>query len=167
MESYRLAELKYAIFSTTGCKTKKLKRSKLFLWRVFNHGLLEGSTILLQYGAITRTPLESSSLGELKYAISPGQDVRPKNKSIRKCKKMTLRDERIWSLYCGLVQTSSDKFGQVRTRVNRYFSSTVSRTLSKFGPAPKPACSFFTVPRSKRYDPPKWWKQRFVTLQLA
>ena len=36
------------------------------------HGLLEGSTILLQYSAITRTPFESSRLGELKYAIPPG-----------------------------------------------------------------------------------------------
>ena len=71
MESYRLAELKYAIFSTTGRKTEKLRRS-LFLWMVFKHGLLEGSTILLQYSAITRTPLESSQLGELKYAISAG-----------------------------------------------------------------------------------------------
>ena len=63
MESCRLAELKYAIFSGTGCKTKKLQRSKLFLWTVFKHGLLEGSIILLQYSAITRTPLESSPLG--------------------------------------------------------------------------------------------------------
>ena len=44
MESCRLAELKYAIFSSTGCKTKKLPRSKLFLSMVFKHGLLEGST---------------------------------------------------------------------------------------------------------------------------
>ena len=72
VESYRLAELKYAIFSTTGRKTKKLQRSKLFLWAVFKHGLLEGSIILLQYSAITRTPLESSPLGELRYAISAG-----------------------------------------------------------------------------------------------
>ena len=35
MESYRLAELKYAIFSMTGRKTKKLPSSKLFLWMVF------------------------------------------------------------------------------------------------------------------------------------
>ena len=56
MESDRLAELKYAIFSRTGRKTKKLRRSELFLWTVFKHGLLEGSTILLQYSAITRTP---------------------------------------------------------------------------------------------------------------
>ena len=81
--------------------------------------------------------------------------------------KMTLRNGRTWSQYCGLVQTNSDKFGQVKTRVKRYFSSTVSRTLSKFGPPPKPACNFLTVPRSKLYNPPKWWKQRFVTLQLA
>ena len=87
MESYRLAELKYAIFSRTGRKTNKLRRSGLFLWTVFKHGLLEGSTILHQYSAITRTPFESSRLGKLKYAISPGYDVRPKNKSIRKCKK--------------------------------------------------------------------------------
>ena len=112
MESYRLAELKYAIFSRTGRKTKKLPRSELYLWTVFKHGLLEGSTILLQYSAITRTPLKSSQLGELKYAISAGLDVRPKNKSIGKCKKMTTRDGRTWPLYCGLAQTSPDKFEQ-------------------------------------------------------
>ena len=70
MESYRLAKLKYAIFRRTGRETKKLRRSELFLWTILKHGLLEGSTILLQYSAITRTPLESPSLGELKYAIS-------------------------------------------------------------------------------------------------
>ena len=42
MESYQLAELKYAIFSRTGGKTKKLPRPRLFLWTVFKHGLLEG-----------------------------------------------------------------------------------------------------------------------------
>ena len=62
MESYRFAELKYAIFSRTGPKTEKLPRSELFLWTVFKHGLLEGSTILLKYSAITRTLLESSRL---------------------------------------------------------------------------------------------------------
>ena len=76
-----IAELKYAIFSRTGRKTEKLPPSKLFLSTTFKHGLPEGSTILLQYNAITRTPLESSPLGELKYAISPGYDVRLKNKS--------------------------------------------------------------------------------------
>ena len=44
MESYRLAELKYAIFSRAGHKTKRLPCSKLFLSMVFKHGLLEGST---------------------------------------------------------------------------------------------------------------------------
>ena len=72
METCRLPELKYAFFRRTGRKTKKLPRSKLFLWTVLKHGLLEESTILLQYSAITRTPLERSQLGELKYAISPG-----------------------------------------------------------------------------------------------
>ena len=72
LESCRLAELKYAFFSRTGRKTKRLRRPKLVLPTVFKHGLLEGLTILLQYSAITHTPLESSRSGELKYAISPG-----------------------------------------------------------------------------------------------
>ena len=38
MESCRLAELKYAIFSGTGRKTKKLRCSKLFLSTVSMHG---------------------------------------------------------------------------------------------------------------------------------
>ena len=87
MESYGLAELKYAIFSRTGRKTKTLPRLKLFLLMAFKHGLLEGSPFLFQYSSMTRAPLQSSRLGELKYAISPGQDVRLKNKSVRKCKK--------------------------------------------------------------------------------
>ena len=44
MESCQLPDLKYAIFSSTGGKTKKLPPSKLFLSMVFKHGLLEGST---------------------------------------------------------------------------------------------------------------------------
>ena len=44
MESCKLGDLEYAIFSSTGCKTKNLPRSKLFLLMVFKHGLLEGST---------------------------------------------------------------------------------------------------------------------------
>ena len=72
MESCQLADLKYAIFSTTGRKTKKLPRSKLSLSMAFKHGLLEESTFLFPYSSMTRAPLESSRLGELKYAISPG-----------------------------------------------------------------------------------------------
>ena len=44
IKSCQLADLKYAIFRSTGCKTKKLPRSKLFLSMVFKHGLLEEST---------------------------------------------------------------------------------------------------------------------------
>ena len=44
MESCQVHELKYAIFSRAGRKTKKLPRSKLFLSMAFKHGLLEGST---------------------------------------------------------------------------------------------------------------------------
>ena len=87
VESCRLAELKDAIFSRTGHKTKKWRRLKLFLPMVFKHGLLEGSTILLQYSSISHIELESSLSGEFKYAISAGYDVILKNKSIQKCKK--------------------------------------------------------------------------------
>ena len=57
-------------FSAGQDVTLKNYRARSFLWTVFKHGLLEGSTILLQYSAITCTPWESSPLGELKYAIS-------------------------------------------------------------------------------------------------
>ena len=70
MENCRLAEWKYAIFSGTGRKTIKLRCSRLFLSMVSKHGLKEGYTFLFQYSSITRIPLESSRLGELKYAIS-------------------------------------------------------------------------------------------------
>ena len=83
MESCRLPELKYAIFSRAGRKIKKLPRSKLFLSMAFKHGLLEGLTFLFQYSSMTRAPLESSRLGELKYAISPGQDLRQKSYGFR------------------------------------------------------------------------------------
>ena len=98
LDSSGLAEFKYAFFSRTGRNTKKLRRSNLFQLTVFKHGLLEGSTILLQYSSISHVKLESCLLGELKCAISPGYDVILKNKSIRKCKKKTLCDERTWSL---------------------------------------------------------------------
>ena len=72
MESCRLAELKYAIFSRTGRKTKRFRRSKLFLSVVSKHGLQEGYTFLFQYSSITHTPLESSRLAEFECEISPG-----------------------------------------------------------------------------------------------
>ena len=82
LDSSGLAELKYAIFSRTGRNTKKLRRLTLFQFTIFKHGLLEGSTILLQYSSISRTELKSSQLGELKCAISAGYDAILKSKSI-------------------------------------------------------------------------------------
>ena len=87
LDSYGLAELKYAFFSRTDRNTKKITALKPFsIDYLFKHVLLEGSTILLQYSSISCTKLESSWLGELKCAISAGYDVILKNKSIRKCK---------------------------------------------------------------------------------
>ena len=100
LDSSGLAELKYAFFSRTGRNTKKLQRSNLFQLTIFKHGLLEGLTILLQYSSISRTKLESSRLGKLKHAILAGQDVRLKNESLRKCKKMTFHDKRHCSMGC-------------------------------------------------------------------
>ena len=132
LDSSGLAEWKYAFFSSTGRNTKKLRRSNLYQLTIFKHGLLEGSTILLQYSAITRTPLKSSQLGELKYAISPGQDVRLKNNSVLKCKNDITRRAYMVTVLC----VGPDKSGQVRTGVKCYFSSTVRPTLFKFGPPP-------------------------------
>ena len=154
MESCRLVELKYAIFSGTGRKTKKLRCSKLFLSTVSK--LLEGSTFLFQYSSITRTPLESSRLGELKYAISAGQNEILKNKSIRKCKKRHCVDSvhdhcivdrfrQVW-LYC------FDISAWIATKLH-------TRTKNLLGKVLKP------ISISQTYQ--KWWKQPFVTLQLA
>ena len=71
IKSCQLPELKYAIFIRTGHKTKKITALEA-LSMAFKHGLLEGSTFLFQYSSMTRAPLESCRLGELKYAISAG-----------------------------------------------------------------------------------------------
>ena len=165
MESCRLAELKYAIYRRTGRKTKKLQRLKLLLSTVLKHGLLQGSTILLQYSAIARTPLESSRLGDLKYAISSGEDVRPKNKSIRKCKKW-LRDERTWSCIV-------DRWRQVRTGLDKseqVWSTIFPQPWVKRCPNlahPKTCVQFFNRTSLETLQHSEWWKQRFITLQLA
>ena len=83
LNSSRLAELKYEFFSSTGRNYKKLRRSNLFPLTIFKQGLLKGSTILLQYSSISCTKLESSRLGELKYALLAGYDIRLKNESPR------------------------------------------------------------------------------------
>ena len=80
-------------------------------------------------------------------------------------KKLTMCDDRAYMVT--VWWTGSQRFGQVRTGVKYYFSSTMIRTLSKFGLPPKPACSSLTVPCLKLYDPPKWWKLPFIMLQLA
>ena len=71
MESCQLADLKYAILSRRGFKSKKLPLSRLFLSMAFKHGFLEGSTFLFQYSSMTRAPLGSSRLGEFECEISP------------------------------------------------------------------------------------------------
>ena len=45
------------------------------------------------------------------------------------------------------TQASSDEFGKVRKGVKRYFSSTVSRTLSKFGLRQVNICNFTRIGR--------------------
>ena len=72
MESWRLPELKYAIFSRARRKTKNLPRSKLFLSMAFKHGLLEESTFLFLYSSMTGAPLESCRLSKLNHGISTG-----------------------------------------------------------------------------------------------
>ena len=156
MESCQLAELNYAIVSRTGRKTKKLWCSKLFLLTVSKHGLLDGYTFLFQYSSLTHTPLESSRLGELKDAISARQDVILKNKSIRKCKKRHCAD----SVHGHCIV---DRFGQVWFCCfdisARIATKLQTRTKNLPGKVLKP------ISISQTYQ--KWWKQPFVTLQLA
>ena len=52
MESYRVAELKYAIFSRTGRKTKKLQRLSLFPWTVFNP--IQARLFLILWGQVAQ-----------------------------------------------------------------------------------------------------------------
>ena len=60
--------------------------------------------------------------------------------------------------------------GQVWTSQNRcevlFFLNRESHAL-QISPTPQICVQFLTIPRSKLYDPPKWWKQGFITLQLA
>ena len=104
-------------------------------------GSLEGSTILLQYSSITRTPLESSWLGELKYAISAGKDIILKNKSIVKCKKMTARR----AYMVTVLWTGLDRFVQVWASQNRcevlFFCNRESHAL-QIWPIPKTCVQF-------------------------
>ena len=136
-----------------------------FYRQSFSMGVLKGSIFLFQYSYTSGTPLESSAIGELTRAISAGLDVRLKNKSFLKCKKMTtpsVHGHCIGNML-GQVWTGLDKSEQVGTTI---FLNRESHTV-QIWPTPKSACSFLTVPRSKLYDPPKWWKQLFVTRQMV
>ena len=154
MESCRLAELKYAIFSGTGRKTKKLRYSKLFLSTVSK--LLEGSTFLFQYSSITCTLLESSRLGELQYAISVGQNVILKNKSIRKCKKRHCAD----SVHGHCIV---DRFGLVWLCCFDISARIATKLHTRTKNLPGKVLKHISISQTYR----KWWKQPFVTLQLA
>ena len=61
-----------------------------------------------------------------------------------------------------VLRTGSDKFWQVSTSQNPcevlFFVNRESHAV-QIWPTPTPACSFLTVPRSKLYDSPKWWKR--------
>ena len=134
LESCRLAEWKYAIFSRTGCKTKKLLRS-IFLSMAFKHELLEGSTILLQYSSITRT------LSIRRVKICNFSRI-GRNTEEQEHSKVQKNDIAQRAYMVTVLWTCSDRFGQVRIGMKYYFSSTASRTLSKFGLPLKPHAVF-------------------------
>ena len=74
-----------------------------------------------------------------------------------------------WRAYMVTVmRTDSDKFEQVWTSQNRcealFFLDRESHAVQIW---PTPPNQRAVLPRSKLYDLPKWWEQRFVTLQLA
>ena len=84
MESCRLPDLKYAIFSRTGRKTKKLPRSKLFLSRPSEQPGLgapqKGVNCNFSSPDFDKSmALESSRSRMFKYAVSAGLAKRWKN----------------------------------------------------------------------------------------
>ena len=82
LESSRLGRLKYAISAGWDVRLQNKSRRKCKKWRpstIFKHGLLEESTFWFHDSYTCRTPLESSRLGLLKYAVSPSKDLRSKN----------------------------------------------------------------------------------------
>ena len=70
LKSSRFAELNMHFLAGQDVRLKKLQRSNLFPSTMFKYGLLEGSTFLFRYSYTSRTPLKSSRLGELEFAIS-------------------------------------------------------------------------------------------------
>ena len=68
-----IIELKYAISAGLDVILDRILRlSKVSRSMNVKLGLIEGSTILLRCSYTSRTPLESSQLVDLKYAISVG-----------------------------------------------------------------------------------------------
>ena len=145
-------------------KDKKLQLFKFFTRKLrkfcsteLYDAPLEGSTILSQCSCMTCAPLETSPLGKLNMQFH--QD-RTKDRRIRAFE----------SAKNDCATTIVNRFGQVWTSKNKcealFFLNRESHGV-QIWPTPKPECSFLIVPRSKLYDPPKWWKQRFVALQLA
>ena len=115
-----------------------LRRSNLFQSTILKHGLLEGSTILFRYSYPSCTPLESSQLGELKwaglcekgpYGCSRGFEIsRDKVRSIKMmsqyddetliaCCAMMTHDSNMWSVsfesHCSEVFCSFDSLKSV------------------------------------------------------
>ena len=84
LESSRLGRPKNAISEGQGVRLENKSHRKCKNWHfpstIFKHGLLEGSTFWFHDSYTCCTPLESSRLGQLKYAISPSKDLRSKKK---------------------------------------------------------------------------------------
>ena len=98
MENSRSRKLKYAVSAGLAKRRKNYSSFKFLLENLekfrlteLNDAPLEGLTIFRYRTSFGPTTLESSRLGELKYANSAGYDVTLKNTSFRKCKKMTVR----------------------------------------------------------------------------
>ena len=85
------------IFQQDRRKTKKLPRSKLFLWTVLKHGLLDNFTSIQRHNSYT---IEKLSIKRVKICNFTRIGRKTEELERSKVQKMTLRDERTWSLYC-------------------------------------------------------------------
>ena len=122
LDSSQLAELKYAFFSRTGRKTKKLRRSNLFPFTIFKHGLLEGSTQFSVSIQLSKPyTIRKLSIRRAKMCNFSRIGRKTEKQTPSKVQKLTLRNKRTWSPYCEEVWTGSDRFGLVRTGVKYYF----------------------------------------------
>ena len=104
----------------------------------FKHRFLEGSTFLFQYSSMTRAPLESCPLGELKYTISSDQDVRLKNKSVRKCKNWHCET----SVHCHCIVHRSKKVWTSQNRCEVLFFLNRESHALQIWPTPETCLQF-------------------------